>query len=135
MAKNEHLHAAKRAKNDEFYTRIQDVEKELSHYKDQLQGKWVYSPCDDYRWSAFPRYFTDHFKELGLRHYTCTNYDLGDGAWRYDYDGETTTVTKLEGNGDFQSEECTAIMRDCDLVCTNPPFSLWRAFIRWLNYE
>ena len=130
---NEHLHQAKKKKNDEFYTRYVDIEKELSHYQDQLQGKWVYSPCDDYRWSNFPKYFVDNFKELGLRHYTCTNYDLGDGAFRFDYDGENTTITPLQGNGDFRSPECTAIKDACDIVITNPPFSLWRDFIYWLD--
>lgn len=133
--KNEHLHKAKKKKNDEFYTRLVDIEKELSHYQDQLEGKWVYSPCDDYRWSNFPKYFTEHFTELGLKHYTSTCYDIGDGAWRYDYDGENTTITQLQGNGDFQSEECTQIMKDCDIVITNPPFSLFRSFIKWLNYD
>ena len=64
--KNEHLHQAKKKKNDEFYTRLVDIEKELSHYKDQLKGKWVYSPCDDYRWSNFTKYFVDNFHSLGL---------------------------------------------------------------------
>lgn len=132
---NEHLHKAKKQKNDEFYTRYADIEKEVSHYRDQLEGKWVYSPCDDYRWSNFPKYFVDNFHSLGLSHYTCTNYDLGDGAWRYDYDGETETITQLQGNGDFQSEECTEIMKQADIVITNPPFSLWRKFIKWLNYD
>ena len=135
MSNTEHLHKAKKAKNDEFYTQYKDIEKEVSHYQDQLEGKWVYSPCDDYRWSNFPKYFTDHFKDLKLKHYTCTCYDIGDGAYRYDYDGENTTITQLEGNGDFQSEECTQIMKDCDIVITNPPFSLFRQFIKWLNYD
>ena len=133
--KNEHLHKAKKTKYDEFYTRYVDIEKELSHYKDQLQGKWIYSPCDDYRWSNFPKYFKDNFHNLNLKHYTSTCYDIGEGAWRYDYDGETETITQLEGNGDFQSEECTQIMKDCDIVITNPPFSLFRQFIKWLNYD
>lgn len=132
---NKHLHEAKKKKNDEFYTRYADIEKEISHYRDQLEGKWVYSPCDDYRWSNFTKYFVDNFHHYGLKHYTCTNYDLGDGAFRFDYDGENTTITPLEGNGDFQSEECTQIMKDCDIVITNPPFSLFRAFIKWLNYD
>jgi len=133
--RNEHLHKAKKNKNDEFYTRYADIEKEVSHYRDQLEGKWVYSPCDDYRWSNFPKYFKDNFHHYGLKHYTATCYDIGDGAWRYDYDGETETITPLQGNGDFQSEECTKIMKDCDIVITNPPFSLFRAFIKWLNYD
>lgn len=130
---NAHLHKAKKAKSDEFYTRISDIEKELSHYQDQLQGKWVYSPCSDYRWSKFVEYFTDHFQDLKLKHYTSTCYDIGDGAWRYDYDGENTTITQLEENGDFRSPECTAIKDACDIVIENPPFSLWRDFIFWLD--
>ena len=135
MSRHKGLCEARQRKNDEFFTQYQDIENEVKHYKDQLTGKWVYSPCDDYRWSNFPKYFTEHFAELGLSHYTCTNYDLGDGAFRYDYDGENTTITQLEGNGDFQSEECTQIMKDCDIVITNPPFSLFRQFIKWLNYD
>lgn len=132
---NAHLHEAKRKKNDEFWTRYVDIEKELTHYKGQLKGKWVYSPCDDFRLSEFKNYFVTNFSDLGIKHYTCTNYDLGDGAYRFDYDGENTTITPLEGNGDFQSEECTKIMKDCDIVITNPPFSLFRTFIKWLNYD
>ena len=134
MSKNEHLHKAKKTKNDEFYTRTEDIEKELSHYTEQLRNKWIYSPCDDYRWSNFPKYFTEHFNELGLKHYTCTNYNIGDGAYRMDYDGENTTITELQGDGDFRSDECTEIMKQCDIVITNPPFSLFRDFIKWLNY-
>lgn len=95
----------------------------------------MYSPCDDFRWSNFTKYFVDNFSELGLSHYTCTNFDLGDGAYRFDYDGRTRIYSPLEGNGDFQSEECTQIMKDCDIVITNPPFSLFRQFIKWLNYD
>ena len=134
MAKNnKNLQDAKRNKNDEFYTRIEDVEKEMVHYKEHLKGKWVYCPCDDFRWSNFVKYFKEHFEEYGLRHLTATNYDIGDGAWRYDYDGITEHADMLEGNGDFRSEECTAIKDECDIVITNPPFSLFREFIKWLE--
>lgn len=134
MAKNNsHLHKAKKAKNDEFYTRYEDIENELSHYGEHLKGKWIYSPCDDYRFSQFKNYFVQNFSSLGLTHYTCTNYDLGDGAFRYDYDGETETVVPLQGNGDFRSEECTKIKEECDIVVTNPPFSLFREFIEWMD--
>ena len=130
---NSNLHKAKKEKNDEFYTRYEDIEKELSHYGEHLKGKWVYSPCDDYRWSEFKNYFVQNFSTLELGHYTCTNYDLGDGAFRYDYDGENETITPLEGNGDFRSEECTKIKEECDIVVTNPPFSLFREFIEWMD--
>jgi hypothetical protein len=132
-ASNRNLLDAKRAKNDEFYTRLEDIEKEIEHYKDYLKGKWVYSCCDDFRWSQFRTYFRNNFEELGLSHYTCTNFDLGEGAWRYDYDGTTETVTRLEGDGDFRSEECTKIKDECDVVITNPPFSLFKEFMTWLT--
>lgn len=132
-ASNKNLITAKKAKNDEFYTRYEDIEKEIIHYKDHLKGKWIYSPCDDYRWSNFKVYFKEHFKELGLKHYTCTCFDIGNGAWRYDYDGEKETITQLEGNGDFSSDECTRIKNECDIVITNPPFSMFREFVKWLN--
>lgn len=135
MINNKNLHKAKREKNDEFYTRYEDIEKEITHYWDYLKGKWVYSPCDDYRKSEFKNYFVTNFSDIGLSHYTCTNYDIGEGAWRYDYDGVTETVTPLEGNGDFRGDECTKIKDECDIVITNPPFSLFREFIKWLMGE
>lgn len=131
--KNQNLHKAKIVKNDEFYTRYVDIENEMVHYKEQLKGKWVYSPCDDYRWSEFKNFFVTNFSDYGLKHYTCTNYDIGDGAYRYDYDGTNETITPLEGNGDFRSEECTKIKDECDIVITNPPFSLFREFVKWMD--
>lgn len=129
---NKNLNNAKKAKNDEFYTSYKDIEKEISNYKDYLKGKWIYSPCDDYRWSEFKNYFVSNFTEFGLKHYTCTCYDIGDGAWRYDYDGVNETITKLEENGDFRSEECIELLKECDAVITNPPFSLFREFVAQL---
>lgn len=134
--KNTNLLKAKKAKNDEFYTRYEDIEKEVVHYKDQLEGRIVYCPCDDYRWSNFPKYFKDHFQEYKLKRLICTNYDIGDGAYRYDFDGKNEVVEELKGNGDFRSEECTRI-KDMPgvIVITNPPFSLFRAFIAWLRED
>lgn len=132
---NGHLHNAKKKKNDEFYTRYEDVEKEVNHYWEQLKGKVVYCPCDDFRWSNFVKYFKDNFDSIGLKKLIATNYDIGDGAWKYTYDGKEETADRMEGDGDFRSEECTQIMRDCDVVVTNPPFSLFRDFIKWLKEE
>ena len=133
MSKNSNLHKAKKEKNDEFYTQLSDIEKEMVHYKDQLKGMWVYCPCDDYRWSNFWKYFYDNFNELQLKRLTATNYDIGEGAYKAEYDGENMTVTQLEGNGDFRSPECTKIKDECDVVITNPPFSLFREFINWMK--
>ena len=124
------LHKARRTKKDEFYTRYEDIEKEISNYN--LEGMWVYSPFDDYRQSNFVKYFTDNFTDLGLRHYTATCIDNGDGAWRYDYDGENTTITEIE-NGDYACDYCTAIKDACDIVISNPPFSIFKKIIKWLK--
>lgn len=132
MSKIENLHKAKKAKNDEWYTRYEDIEKEVVNYKEQLKGLWIYCPCDDYRWSNFWKYFYDNFDNLQLKRLTATNYDIGEGAFRADYDGENMTVIPLEGNGDFRSEECTKIKDECDLVCTNFPFSIFRDAFYWL---
>lgn len=133
MGKNENLHKAKKAKQDEFYTRYEDIEKELVHYKEQLKGLWVYCPCDDYRWSNFWKYFYDNFDDLQLKRLTATNYNIGEGAFRADYDGKDMQVVELQGDGDFRSPECTKIKDECDLICSNPPFSLFREFINWMK--
>ena len=130
---NKNLNAAKRNKNDEFYTQYEDIEKEVQHYTDFLQDKWVYCPCDDYRWSNFVKYFKDNFQKLKLKHLTATNYDIGDGAYRYDYNGIEEKITALKGNGDFRSEECTKIKDECDVIITNPPFSKFRVFVKWME--
>lgn len=135
MSKNANLHKAKKAKNDEFYTRYEDIDKEIQHYRDKLKGLIVYCPCDDYRWSNFVKYFKDNFEYYGLKGLVATNYDIGDGAWKYEYDGKTEHVERLQGNGDFRSEECTKIKNWCDIVITNPPFSLFKEFIPWLYGE
>lgn len=133
MSKNKNLHSAKKAKNDEFYTQLEDIEKELACYDvENFKGQVIYCPCDDYRFSNFVKCFKNNFEYLGLKKLIATNYDIGDGAWKYEYDGENETISKLEGNGDFMSEECTKIKEECDVVITNPPFSLFRQFIKWL---
>lgn len=131
--RNACLHKAKKAKNDEFYTRYEDIEKEMVHYTEHLKGKVIYCPCDDYRWSNFVKYFKDNFERYGLKKLIATNYDIGDGAWKYTYDGVTETADRMEGNGDFRSDESTKIMQECDIVITNPPFSLFREFVKWLE--
>ena len=133
MAKNEKLKKARTAKDDEFYTHISDIAAEVAHYRRELRGKRIYSPFSDYRQSQFVAYFTEHFHELGLAHYTATCFDRGDGAWRYDYDGAVVTITRLSGNGSFDSAECTAIKDACDIVIDNPPFSLHHEIMAWLK--
>ena len=135
MSNNNNLHAAKKAKNDEFYTQYGDIASELRHYWDSLKGQRVLCPCDDYRRSNFYKYFKDNFRYIGLNTLIATNYDTGDGAWKCVYDGEKETVTRLDGDGDFRSQEVTEIKdSEADIVVTNPPFSLFREFVAWL-YE
>lgn len=127
MDNNKNLHKAKKAKNDEFYTRYADIEKEICHY--DLRGKKIYCNCDDYRWSNFVKYFHDNFEALGIREICATGYDLGQGAYLYRFDGKDATVSKLEGNGDFRSEECVELLKQSDVVVSNPPFSLFREYV------
>lgn len=135
MAKNENLHKAKDAKNDEFYTRIEDVAEELRHYKKHFAGKVVFCNCDDPTWSAFWRYFHLNFSELGLKKLIATHYDRTEPTYKIEYKGgddndvEVGVKTPLEGNGDFRSEECLDLLDECDIVVTNPPFSLFREFV------
>lgn len=132
MISNANLHNAKKAKNDEWYTRLTDIENECFNYKEQFKGKVIYCNCDDYRKSKFVKYFKEHYAELGITHLTATNHDNGEGAWRYEYDGKEERVTRLSGNGDFRSPECVEFLKQADIVVTNPPFSLFREYVKQL---
>jgi len=129
---NKHLYTAKTAKNDEFYTGYKYILYEIMHYPNQFRNKVVGCICDDYRISNFVKVFKDYFHELGLAGLVATNYNIGQGAYKYTYNGVTETITPLESNGDFQSQEVIDIIADCDIVVTNPPFSLFRKFISLL---
>lgn len=135
MAKNDNLHKAKDAKNDEFYTRIEDVAEELRHYKKHFAGKVVLCNCDDPIWSAFWRYFHLNFAELGLKKLISTHYDRTEPTYKMEYEGgddnnvEVGVKTPLEGNGDFRNRECLDLLDESDIVVTNPPFSLFREYV------
>ena len=136
MAKNTNLHSAKKAKNDEFYTQLTDIEKEMKHYKEFFKGKVVYCNCDDARESNFFKYFSMNFEFLGLKKLITTGYkEDGKGVvliYEGDKNGNRTVedseiiVRELEGNGDFRSEECIEFLKESDVVVTNHPFSLLR---------
>ena len=146
MSKNNNLHSAKKAKNDEFYTRIDDVEKELKYYKDFFKGKKVLCNCNDGKingeWSAFAQYFSMNFEHLGLEKLTCVSYNEDGHGMKYVYCGDKNgnyiaddfewEVTELNGHGDFSDEEGCQMMQECDVVVTNPPFSLFRDFVAQL---
>ena len=133
MAKgNATLNRAKRAKNDEFFTQKKDIEKELIHYHKHLKDKIVYCNCDDYRKSKFVEYFMENFEKIGLKKLISTGFSK-DGQGTYsEYDGTVFKTGFLSGNGDALGEECTEILKQADVVITNPPFSLFRKYVSHL---
>lgn len=147
--KNEKLTNARKAKNDEFYTRLCDVENELKHYKEHFKDKVVLCNCDDPTRSAFWKYFHMHFKNLGLKKLIGTHYEkekTSSYAVVYDVkDSENgknddntykAEIIPLIGNGDFRSDECLKYLKECDIVVTNPPFSLFKEFIgKLIGYQ
>lgn len=150
MSTTRNLNAAKSAKNDEFYTQLSDIENELRHYKDHFRNKVVYCNCDDPKVSNFFKYFFLNFKVLGLKKLITTcyknqNFDLfsqhkAEKSVGLIYAGrESNTpneqdieVFHLKGDGDFRSEECVELLKQSDIVVTNPPFSLFREYVAQL---
>ena len=135
MSTNANLHKAKDAKNDEFYTQLTDVSKELMHYKQHFKDKTVLCNCDDPTLSAFWKYFHLNFSALGLKKLISTHYDKTQPTYKMEYTGgndndiEVGVKTSLEGNGDFRNQECLDILDEADIVVTNPPFSLFREYV------
>lgn len=149
---NDSLNNAKSVKNDEFYTQIIDIENELKHYKEHFKGKTVFCNCDDPRVSNFFKFFALKFKDFGLKKLIATcyknqDYDLftqhnSERAVFMVYEGSPTIdhipssdeihVSLLQGDGDFRSPECIELLKQSDIVVTNPPFSLFREYIATL---
>lgn len=175
---NTNLHKANKAKKDEFYTQLTDIEKELKHYKEQFRGKVVYCNCDDPFESNFFKYFAANFNILGLKQLITTSYkpstiantqlglfgedktvvaakgrpkitankfiinevhDIdGDGAFDLHDIAEQLKANKnnnwspLKGDGDFRSPESIELLKQADIVVTNPPFSLFREYVAQL---
>jgi len=123
--RNKSLSKARKQKNDEFYTQLTDIEKELRHYTEHFKGQVVYCNCDA-RTSQFWHYFSYNFEKLGLKGLFATCYD--DGTYLV-YDGNEEY---LEGDGDFRSKECIELLKQADVVVTNPPFSLFREYVAQL---
>lgn len=172
---NKNLRKASKAKKDEFYTQLVDIEKELKHYKKQLRGKVVYCNCDDPFESNFFKYFAANFNALGLKKLITTSYTKSPMAGRqlplFEMEGlkpikpkdaeahrieinevldinkdgaigledvkqllehDANVSTPLKGDGDFRSDECIKLLKEADIVCTNPPFSLFREYLAQL---
>ena len=155
-AKNNNLHSAKNNKEDEFYIQLSDIEKELKHYKKHFKNKVVLCNCDDPRVSNFFHYFSYNFEKLGLKKLITTCYknqqrDLfsqndKEQAIYLEYEGdkngdnvpnpEEIGIHILNGDGDFRSQECIELLKEADIVVTNPPFSLFREYVAQLiEYE
>lgn len=131
-ARNKALHKAQKAKNDEFYTSLSDIEKELDHYKSHFKDKVIYCNCDNPSVSNFWKYFRDNFEALEVKELIAT-YHVEDGeTYKTIYNGVDEVREQLLGNGDFNSDECVEILIQSDIVVTNPPFSLFRDFINLL---
>lgn len=140
MAKNENLKKAKKAKNDEFYTQLTDIEKELRHYKKHFKGKIVFCNCDDPEYSNFWKYFSLNFEELDLKKLIATHYEIDKPSYKLemwkDEAGVHSGIKTLEGNGDFRNPESIELLQEADIVVTNPPFSLFREYVSQLmTYE
>lgn len=140
-AKNTALNQAGKAKEDEFYTKISDIEKELKHYKEHFKGKTIFMNCDDPETSNFWQYFMLNFSVLELRKIIATHYETDKPSYKLEYsllpdkNGQITfdvIRTPLKQNGDFRSPECIEILKEADIVVTNPPFSLFREYIAQL---
>ena len=175
MAGNSSLRKANKAKQDEFYTQLADIENELKHYKEHFKGKVVFCNCDDPYESNFFKYFAMNFNYLGLKKLIATCYDNSPVAYTqlsifgeesgktcsnnfrraykieissvqdYNNDGAVdltdvklllqnnkNTLSLLKGDGDFRSEECIELLKQADVVVTNPPFSLFREYVAQL---
>jgi hypothetical protein len=169
------LHEARRVKNDEFYTRLEDIERELRHYGHHFKGKTVFLNCDDPYESDFFKYFAMSFNHLGLKKLIAVSYAgspiVGNQLPLFDIaglrkapapkepykveitnvpdinkdgaidlldvvellKGDSTTISMLKGNGDFRSQESLVLLKQSDIVVTNPPFSLFAEFVRQLE--
>lgn len=149
---NKNLNKAKEAKKDEFYTRLEDINNELKHYREHFRGKTVLCNCDDPRVSNFFAYFAYNFEFLGLKKLITTCYknqdmDLfsqnkseqavylvykGDKNGDHIPNADEIGVMPLKGDGDFRSQECIELLKEADIVVTNPPFSLFREYVAQL---
>lgn len=152
IANNTDLNNAGQAKKDEFYTQLNDIEKELKYYKEHFRNKVVYCNCDDPKESGFYHYFSYNFEHLGLKKLITTCYksqsrDIftkndSEKAIFLEYKGNINDnrvpdvneigVKYLNGDGDFRSQECIELLKEADIVVTNPPFSLFREYISQL---
>lgn len=173
--KNKNLNSAAKAKKDEFYTRIEDIENECRHYKNFFRDKIIFCNCDDPFESNFFAYFAMNFNTFGLKKLMSAsyvgspiiqtefnfddspnkieNFDAKKDAVKVeltefrDFNGDGRedlydvqfflknspgAIQKLQGTGDFRSPESVEMLKQADIVVTNPPFSLFREYVKQL---
>ncbi len=147
-ATNELLQKAKKLKSDEFYTQLSDIERELQYYKEHFRNKVVYCNCDNPHTSNFFRYFVSNFKGLGLKKLIASCYveqindlfntEIKGNGFFYEYvEGKTgkptiSDIVYFNGDGDFRSSESIQLLKQSDIVVSNPPFSLFREYVSQL---
>ena len=157
MAGNSNLHMSRAGKTDEFYTQLSTIDDELRHYRKYFKGKVIFCNADDpaigedgqdhfgdglggYT-SNFFRYFQLNFTQLGIKKLITTHYEADKPSYKFeivssDHDEQIGLPdyvrTPLEGSGDFRSPECLALLEECDIVVTNPPFSLMKEYLTLL---
>lgn len=129
------MREAYRNKNDEFYTRYEDIENEMQYYTEYFEDKIVYCNCDNFEHSNFFKYFYDNFFKLKLKGLIATYYDVENKPVKAEFfrNYKNIELNTMLGNGDFRSDECVEILKRCDIVVTNPPFSLSREHLRLID--
>jgi hypothetical protein len=152
---NQSLRAAKATKQDEFYTQLSDIEKELRHYTKHFKNKTVLCNCDDPKVRNFFHYFSHNFEKLALKKLITTCYkncdadlfskQIAERGIFLEYKGNKSGsrvpnpdeigIHELKGDGDFRSEECVSLLKQADIVITNPPFSLFREHVEQRQFR
>lgn len=149
MSRNTELNNAGNAKKDEFYTSYDDIKKELVNYAKYFKGKVIYCNCDDHYGigkgtpkSNFLKYLADNFQAFGIQKVIATHYEADKKSTMYiltkDNTGDGIICSEdieeipMKGDGDFRSQECIELLKQADIVITNPPFSLFREYVAQL---
>lgn len=142
MGNNKNLHTASVDKKDEYYTQLSDIEKEIKHYTSEFENKIVFCNCDDPEYSNFWKFFELNFEQLKLKKLISTHFETDKPSYKLELvkdinkDGKINGLdivkTPLKQNGDFRSPECIEILKEADIIVTNPPFSLFREYIAQL---
>jgi hypothetical protein len=120
---------AKKEKNDEFYTRLIDIEKELQHYIDYFNKATIYMNCDDPEKSNFWKYFVDNFKSFNIKKIISIHFEENNSSYKLEFNGDKFIKSDIKNNGDFRNQENIDLLQQSDIIITNPPFSLFIEYI------